>query len=334
MGTLRVLVYHRIAVPDGLCGDPHIVSATPAAFDAQMRFLARHYTPVSANQVIAALDGATLPRRAVLVTFDDGYRDFLTEVWPVLRRHGVPAVLFIPTAFPGTGRSFWWDELHGMVTSTRHDEVRMPSGASLPSRTPQERWTAVRVLNRTLKALPPSDLSARLGDLYAALGKPDFPRPSTLSWAELRTLAAEGLAIGSHTRTHAALPLVSDAQVAEELREAHADLVRELDEPAPLFSYPYGMADPRVPGLLRALGYAAAFISLLGRNRIGQRDPFILYRHSVDVGDSISHLALSLNDAYVRLREHGRAARALMTRPARRSRGRATGGAVSPEVTR
>jgi peptidoglycan/xylan/chitin deacetylase (PgdA/CDA1 family) len=325
---LRVLVYHRIGAPDGLCGDPHILSATPAAFDAQMRFLASYYTPVSADQVIAALGGAVLPRRAVLVTFDDGYRDFLTEAWPVLRRHGVPAVLFVPTAFPGPGRPFWWDELHGMVTATRCDEVRSPSGDTLLLRTPQERWTAVRVLNRALKVLPPAKLSARLGDLYAALGAPDFQRPSTLSWAELRTLAAEGLAIGSHTRTHAALPHVSDAQLAEELRDAHADLTRKLERPAPLFSYPYGMADPRAPELLRALGYAAAFISLLGRNQIGQRDPFALYRHSVDIGDSISRLALSLNDAYVRLREHGRAARALMTRTPRATAPREQRGAL------
>jgi peptidoglycan/xylan/chitin deacetylase (PgdA/CDA1 family) len=312
-----VLVYHRVADPGGLYGDPHVLSATPTAFDAQIRFLARHYAPVSADQVIAAFRGAALPRRAVLVTFDDGYRDFLTEAWPVLRRYGVPAVLFVPTAFPGAGRPFWWDELHGVVTATRHEVVRMTSGLPLPLRTPQERWTAVRVLNRALKMLPPAELSARLSELHTALGAPDFPRPSTLSWGELRSLAAEGLAIGSHTRTHAALPLVPDTQVADELRDAHSDLTRELERPAPLFSYPYGMADPRAPGVLRALGYAAAFISLLGRNQIGQRDPFVLYRHSVDVGDSIGRMALSLNDAYVRLREHGRAARALMTRAPR-----------------
>jgi peptidoglycan/xylan/chitin deacetylase (PgdA/CDA1 family) len=121
---------------------------------------------------------------------------------------------------------------------------------------------------------------------------------------------AEGLAVGSHTRTHPALPALTETQLRGEILGAHADLERELGGAVPVFSYPYGITDARAVPTLRELGYLAAFISLLGRNAVGQRDPFLLYRHSVDIQDSLTSLAMSLTSTYVRVRESGRAAKA------------------------
>ena len=58
------------------------------------------YTPVSLDAVLDHyLRGAPLPPGAVLLTFDDGYRDNLENALPILRRHGYPAVLFVPIGF-------------------------------------------------------------------------------------------------------------------------------------------------------------------------------------------------------------------------------------------
>lgn len=311
-GTLRVLVYHRVADRSAARGDPQVLSATPAAFAEQMGYLARHYAPISAHQAVAALRGeAVLPPRAVLVTFDDGYRDFRTHAWPVLKRHGIPALLFVATGFPGGPRAFWWDELSEMVTRTGASEVRA-FGLALPLGTPLERWMAVRRLNWCLKPLTPADQLARMAALREALGAVESTGDSLLTWDDLRQLAVEGLAVGSHTRTHPALRALTEAQLRQELSGAYADLERELGRPVPLFSYPYGMADARAVPPLKALGYVAAFISLVGRNGVGHRDPFLLYRHSVDIEDSLTSFAMSLTSTYVGVRESGRAARALI----------------------
>src|SRR5262245_53693435 len=99
---LRVLTYHRVAEPEEFPWlDPRLISSTPEAFDWQMRFLAGHHNVVSVEQVLnAAHGGKKLPKRAVLITFDDAYSCFGIHAWPILKRHRLPASLFVPTAYP------------------------------------------------------------------------------------------------------------------------------------------------------------------------------------------------------------------------------------------
>lgn len=312
---LRVLVYHRVFdehAPGR--GDPHLWSATRAGFAAQMALLARYFAPVTAWQVVDTLCGrARLPRRAVLVTFDDGYRDFL-GAWPIMKRYGVPALVFVPTAFPGSSRRFWWDELYEMVMQTpaplvHFGQLVMRLGSS------QQRWRAVRRLNRLLKGLRDDERSACIRALREQLGRYNVPDAAVLSWQEIRALTAEGLAVGAHTVSHPTMPALSVEELHAELVQAHADLRRELGSTLPLFAYPYGLADKRALGVLRHLGYVGAFVSLLGRNQLCRQSPFLLHRQSVDRHHSALVVAAGLFGPYVRAREIWRAVRSTV-RPA------------------
>jgi peptidoglycan/xylan/chitin deacetylase (PgdA/CDA1 family) len=99
--TLRILMYHKV---NDLWPNPTTVPT--AVFAEQMDFLGGlGYTPVSLEAVRDHyLVGKALPERAVLITFDDGYRDNLENALPVLRRHGYPAVVFVPIGFLDDGR--------------------------------------------------------------------------------------------------------------------------------------------------------------------------------------------------------------------------------------
>ena len=99
--TLRVLMYHKV---NDLSPNPTTVPTV--VFAEQMVLLAElGYVPVSLEAVRDHyLDGAPLPEGAVLITFDDGYRDNLENAVPVLREHGYPAVVFVPIAYLDDGR--------------------------------------------------------------------------------------------------------------------------------------------------------------------------------------------------------------------------------------
>jgi peptidoglycan/xylan/chitin deacetylase (PgdA/CDA1 family) len=99
--TLRILMYHKV---NDLWPNPTTVPT--AVFEEQMALLGQlGYVPVSLEAVRDHyLAGSPLPEGAVLITFDDGYRDNLENALPVLRRHGYPAVLFAPIGFLDDGR--------------------------------------------------------------------------------------------------------------------------------------------------------------------------------------------------------------------------------------
>ena len=94
--ALRVLMYHKV---NDLWPNPTTVPTS--VFAEQMSLLGTlGYTPVTLDAVRDYyLAGAPLPPGAVLITFDDGYRDNLENALPILREHGFPAVVFVPIGY-------------------------------------------------------------------------------------------------------------------------------------------------------------------------------------------------------------------------------------------
>ena len=127
---LRVLTYHRIIdLKNSLYFNPRMVSATPANFDRQMRYVSKYYHAVSMAEVLnAAIKKIHLPKRSVLITFDDAYYDFGKIAWPILKRYHLPATLFVPTAYPDQPeRSFWWDRLYRALMMTSSERIKVSS---------------------------------------------------------------------------------------------------------------------------------------------------------------------------------------------------------------
>ena len=249
---LRALMYHRIGESSGHDSPlaPDLVSATPDEFERQIAEVVSRYTPVGADEVVAALSQRhELPRGAVLVTFDDGYRDFAEIAWPILKRWSVPAVLFVSTAYPDSpGRMFWWDALWQGISRTDRLSVEMPGQQRFPLTSLAERCTASARLANWLKSLGADERQARLVDLLAALGVCPEWTPAVSSWDQLRRLADDGATIAAHSRTHALLDQIDDATLRDEVIGCRDDLVREMGACPPLYAYPNGNFDLRLPG--------------------------------------------------------------------------------------
>jgi glycosyltransferase involved in cell wall biosynthesis/peptidoglycan/xylan/chitin deacetylase (PgdA/CDA1 family) len=258
---LAVLTYHRIGDPDR--APPGMVSATPRTFERQMRWLAASGRAVCLAAVLAARAGEEpLPAGAVLVTFDDAYADFGERAWPVLRRYGIPATLFVPTAFPGDPRAaFWWDRLYAALQAG-NGWLATPVGR-LRLGGPAARRRAYRLLRAHVKARPHEEGMELVEELVRRLGAP-APETRVLSWPELRTLAAEGVTLAPHTRTHARLDRLSAERLAGEVEGAVADLEAETGAAAPAFAYPDGGVSPAALEAVRAAGMEVAFTTAGG----------------------------------------------------------------------
>jgi peptidoglycan/xylan/chitin deacetylase (PgdA/CDA1 family) len=109
-----VLMYHYIRVnPDPRDRAGFALSVTPAAFHAQMDYLARnHFTVIPLSQAIAAIRAhGPLPYRPVALTFDDGYADFYTTAVPEMRRYGFTATDYVVPNFVGRGSFMTWSQV-------------------------------------------------------------------------------------------------------------------------------------------------------------------------------------------------------------------------------
>ena len=279
---LRVLTWHRVADP-GADPDLHpgLVSATPAGFDEQLAWLARRFAVVSLAEVLEARrNRRALPRRALLLTFDDAYGDFAEHAWPALRRRGLSATLFVPTAYPDQpGRAFWWDRLWSAVARTRRTELATRE-ATLRLDSPAERARSFKRLRDRVKALGHDEAMAFVEELCAELGETPARAP-VLGWSALRRLAREGVTLAPHTRTHPLLQRIDSDRVREEVTGSLADLRREIGPTPAVLAYPSGGYDPAVVRCLREEGFELAFTTENGINDLASADPLRLRRVSV-----------------------------------------------------
>ena len=299
---LRVLTYHRVEWSDAKPPPYPRATIPPDAFAEQMQYVSEHYHVVSVEELIPAVNAREcLPRRSVLLTFDDGYQDFRGQAWPVLRALKLPVALFVPTAFPGEpGRLFWWDRLHHALMNTTRPDALETSVARLPLRSRRERENAYTRLRAHVKQMPHAEALAWVAATCHELAVPPSP-PAILSWDELRGLASEGVTVGSHTRTHPLLTRVSIEEVRTEVAGSLRDLKRELGVVLPILAYPGGAFDNRVVQILAGEGYVLAFTTVRGVNDLKRAHPLKLRRIHVGRRTSLALLRAQLTGRSVGL---------------------------------
>lgn len=263
-----------------------------AEFERHVKLLSSRFHPVALTDLVAGIERRTsLPRRAVVVTFDDGYRNFATQAWPVLRRHGVPATLFVLTHEPGR---LWEDRLEARVLAAPAREVEWQDQTFDLARA-AERARLLAALEAAAVGAT-ADREQLLQQLSERLEVPP-PEPDEdrdrLSWDELRHLCSEGLDVGSHADLHVPLTQRPQVEAAEGLRRSLAALARELGTERPALSYPYGARSAAVVAVARAAGFACAVTGVPALAGHGT-DVFELPRFLVGADDDRPRLRASL----------------------------------------
>lgn len=298
---LYVLAYHRIGeLPGDPTLEPGLVNAFPAQFEAQMDLLTQRYHPVTAVNLLDAIQhGSPLPRDAVLVTFDDGYRDFQDIAFPIMQRRGIRPILFVATGCVGRD-VFWWDELHRVLRGATQPEVTSSCGVfSLRTRT--ERETAFRRWQAYVKHAPFEQARAEIAALHAAVAPDMAGGSTTLSWDELRALDRAGVTIAAHTHTHPILSHISAEAAREEIRVSQRIIGQEIGHVLPIFAYPDGREmtiSPEIAAILREEGFTLAFTMIEGSARLAQDDPLLLPRIGTRPSSTLAAFHAHLTPGY------------------------------------
>jgi peptidoglycan/xylan/chitin deacetylase (PgdA/CDA1 family) len=270
---LLVLNFHRV-LPQHDPFDAHSPDRT--AFVQQLQAL-EGFEVLPLDTGLTALAAGALERPAVALTFDDGYREHLSVVAPLLAARGLPATVFASSGFL-EGDNMWHDRLLWACRQARAGLLLRVGGVSepLPRAMAARRSLADRIIHE-LKRRPLAERDAAVVEVEQQCQTPPLP-PQLLDRAGLRELAAQpGMSIGGHTRHHPILTSCSDAAARAEIAGCRADLTAVLGQPVPLFAYPNGHAGgdfgEREVQLVREAGFSHAVTSDWGVATVGV-DPY------------------------------------------------------------
>jgi peptidoglycan/xylan/chitin deacetylase (PgdA/CDA1 family) len=279
-GGLRILMYHRFH--------------DAAILERHCEHFRRYYSPVSLGQMAEWLQREKeFPESKLALTVDDGYRDFYEVAFPVLRKHGIPATVYLITGFLDGELWPWGDRLAYAFQHTAAGEVELPcgpAGSAMRFRldSPQSKQDAAKKVKEASKLMPDESrrelCDAVERELRAQIPEraPEAYRP--LSWDEVREMARAGIEFGAHTHSHPILSRLRPEDVRRELVRSKARIEEETGRPAIHFCYPNGrpcdIGAVAVEEAQRA-GFVTAVTTDMGLNFPGA-DRFLLRRIGVD----------------------------------------------------
>jgi peptidoglycan/xylan/chitin deacetylase (PgdA/CDA1 family) len=229
------------------------LSCTLESFDAQVKWLAREYDIINLDCLLSD----KLPRRPLLLTFDDAFRSVLEVGRQILAPRGLPSVYFINPGLLGAS-SLSFDSL--LAWANNHFGIdALCEAIGVPTRP-----TLANLIWTDMAKLGPAARTDVRQRLIAAVGHPDVTeRAELLEPGDLAEMAALGMEVGNHTMTHVHCRALTPAEMQAEVVDARIELERLGGRRVRAFSVPYGNEADLTPALLqtlRASGHEAIFL--------------------------------------------------------------------------
>jgi peptidoglycan/xylan/chitin deacetylase (PgdA/CDA1 family) len=220
--------------------------------------------------------GRSLPNKCLSITFDDGFRDNYLYAYPILKRHRIPATVFLTTQPIDDGDGLWFDRVFDAFNSTTRESIRIHvTGEELRwDGTPTDRRRAAERALSCLMDMEEERRKETAENLLSLLGGTSVGsvEGAMLTWPEIREMADGGMEFGSHTVTHPILTRLSPERLRSEIVHSQHRIECETGRRPRMFAYPIGKEQhfsPKVAEALRETGYTMAFTTLPRVNRTG-----------------------------------------------------------------
>jgi peptidoglycan/xylan/chitin deacetylase (PgdA/CDA1 family) len=287
-GAFCVLTYHGVLPAGYQVRDPQQDGSLVSAENlrGQLQLLKECYNVVSPDEVREwVAGGKELPERAVLLTCDDGLRNVLSDMTPILREEGVSCLFFVlGTSAAQSSQTLWYEELYLLLLAAPAGSYSLDGlgdglGISVElgdrARRRSVWWNMVKKLSQydhpaRANFIETSRIEFGLPDQWNAEctdSEAQRRRFGLLDRSELQQLVDQGMSIGSHTLDHPMLSQQTSEKAWTEICESRSLLEDAIGKPVWALAYPFG--DPaavttREMQMAEQAGFECAFMNVGG----------------------------------------------------------------------
>jgi glycosyltransferase involved in cell wall biosynthesis/peptidoglycan/xylan/chitin deacetylase (PgdA/CDA1 family) len=280
---INILAYHRV---NNDCFDPLNMNIEISTFEKQIRYIKRHYKVITLSKAVEILkEHKEIPENLIVITFDDGYKDFYLNAYPILSKYKIPAVLFLSIGAIEQKHVLWFDTVVSVIKMTKKEDFDLTK-VGLRKFAINSVDNKKKAINEIVCFLKRSSLKERnniVSYLFNESGCDSNEINSSnplLDWEELKSMNNELVAFGSHGMTHTILQNLDEKEIENEIVKSKEIMKVKTGLDIHFFSYPNGGINDfkeNVKQQLAENAYIAACTLIKGSNN-GSSDLFALKR--------------------------------------------------------
>ena len=277
-----VLGYHRV-VEDYTASAGHYIPAMLTSLrmlERHLDWIGRRFRFISLDELGSRLErGQTFDKPVAAITFDDGYADVYHHAFPLLKRKGIPAGIFVVADLIDTERLQVYDKLYLLLThafsrldSMPHALARLLVGAEVwPPNVDNKKTIACNPLTamRTLvTSLSHSEIYRVIDALedQVSIQESELKELHQVTWEMVFEMHRAGITVGSHTKNHVLLPNERWEKMLDETVISRRLLEGKLGTPIHHFAYPDGQFNAAAVSLIADAGYRFAYTTCSHRD--------------------------------------------------------------------
>lgn len=261
-----ILTYHRIVEnKNQINSEINSISVTTETFEGQIKLLKKKFNIVSIDEILK-IDNKF--KNNLAITFDDGYKDNLTNAVPILEKYDVPATIYVTTRFLENKWDMWWYEIEKIIwQKDKLDFNFLNKEYCFDLKEENNKKKCYKKLSLLFKNLSYLEQNKLLEQITKTKERVQF-KNKILDKSDLIELSQKkNITIGSHTHTHANLAILNDDECKKELLLSKQILENILNKEIAHFAFPYGSkkdAGFRESKLVKDAGYQSAVTTQLG----------------------------------------------------------------------
>lgn len=220
--SLHVLAYHTVR--------------DSTNFEIHLSYLKKNYSVISVDQLLEWYkSNIKLPKKPMLITFDDGDLSVYQNALPLLKKYKIPAILFVITDLINSQKAFWWDEFEYYLGREEGNK---------------KAWEVKTWANNKREAF--------LEELRNNSSKP-LLKYKQLTTAQLKEMQEAGIMIANHSHTHPMFDQCTDQELEYEIKSS-IEILKDLGFTHDVFAYPNGNYSELAEERLKEFGIKQVFL--------------------------------------------------------------------------